>query len=96
MIRELPLCLLVNSNNGVKSAVAILQNKNSINLVTQFHFISMVWMDGLISNHTCAIVPDLMMQKYSSCVVLDNKDKEELIKQTANGDAFIHELTSLT
>ena len=53
-------------------------------------------MDGLISNHTCAIVPDLMMQKYSSCVVLDNKDKEELIKQTANGDAFIHELTSLT
>ena len=94
MIRELPLCLLVNSNNGVKSAVAILQNKNSINLVTQFHFISMVWMDGLISNHTCAIVPDLI--KYSSYVVLDNKDEEELIKQSANGDAFIHELTSLT
>jgi len=51
-------------------------------------------MDGLISNHTCAIVPDLI--KYSSYVVLDNKDEEELIKQSANGDAFIHELTSLT
>ena len=93
-MRGLSLCMLVNSKNSVESALAILQNKKSINLVTQFHFISMVWMDGIISNHTCAIVPDLI--KYSSYVVLDNKDEEELIKQSANGDAFIHELTSLT